>query len=734
MAITEKIIDLYLSLGRDLIPERNRMPIKGYRKGTHYTKKQLLQYVKRGYNLGWVLGPRDLVLDVDPRNGGRESYYKICDKLGIKDLSIAYPTVKTGGGGYHYYMRLPNKFDARQFKVDLEKLKGVELKHAGLKVTIAGSTHHKTGKPYKIDVQSPFRSKPKPIKKALLKQYFKMNGDAPNLKKTSKNKTVPVISTKKLYMLLKCLPIEDYAVHEDWLNIMMAAHSATAGKGLKAFLKWSNQDTNYINDTALTTTRWNSLKSNEGITIRTLLKEVRKYDKSIKLKDLTEFKVLLSNDLSQQLVNQLLHNKFKDGEHLLHGADQRYWRYNDTHWEILAPNLVSQYLLKEIETFKHKNPDTKRSTASILSDCERLLRANVASSKNMTFVEHSRSIINTHNFELWINDDTGEIDMRDHDPKSNLTYCLDTDYDLMADCKRFDRALKEIFIKDSDRKEIIRHFWEIIGYMIQNKKNIPIWVMLQGGGSNGKKVLIQVTSALMGTALCAKSIDEIDTRRNNHALADLPGKLAIIDDDVDSNAKLPDGMLKKLSENKAMTANPKGSPPFSFMNTAVVMMAANNWPRTKDLSLGMRRRALVFQLKRTFSEQEAELNLVDYVIENELAGVLNRALAGLKRLRSRGYFKVPESCKQAANVWFSSSSQVHQFLEDRLAATSRGREKFSDVWEAYRSWAYDQGIKSNYQYQRSYFKRLLLDLNLTIKHSTSNRLYLYGYKLLEGEK
>lgn len=724
MPIAASIIDLYLSLDRYLIPEQNQSAIKGHRKGRTYTREQLIKFTKKGCNLGWILSDRDVVIDVDPRNGGDRSLEKICKKLGLDDLSVIYPTVLTGGGGMHYYTTLPRKYDPRQLRASIKKLPGIELLHKGMKVTLPGSIHHKTGRKYKIDSQSPFKVKPKPIKEKLLRAYFKNNDKAPA--KSEKPKPLKPITTKKLYQLLKCLPIDDYSIHEDWFNIMVAAHSATAGKGLKAFLKWSLKDNRYIDDADQIKTRWQSLKANQGITALTLMKEVRKYDKQIKLDDSKPA------DLEQELVQNLLDREFASGSHLLHCADQRYWKYNGTHWVLLLPNIVSQYLLKEIETYKEAHPDFKKNAASLLVNCERILKATVAADRNINSgLTRTQSIVNTKNYEIWINETTGRIELKDHDPKSFLTYCLNVEYDPLADCPRYDQALEEIFDSDRDYRDLIRHYWEINGYAIQNKKNIPIWIMYQGSGANGKKVLTQVPLALLGDAVCYKAIDDLDTKRNNHALEDLPGKLVVFDDDVDSNAVLPDGMLKKISENKTLQANPKGSPTFKFENTAIVMMAANNWPRTRDISLGMRRRAMVFHLKRTFEDSEQDLDLVDYIVENELAGVLNRCLKGFKRLRKRGNFQVPKSCLAAAQLWFSSSSQVHQFIEDNLRKKKRARTTFNNVWDRYRSWAFENGIGR--PYTRNYFKRLLLDLKYDVRRSTGNKLWLRNYKLIDRE-
>lgn len=79
-----------------------------------------------GENVGVATGPSGLaVLDIDPRNGGNESWSKIFERFGHEAFSDA-PIVHTPRGGFHLYMRAPNGRPVASG--DLEP--GVELKSA----------------------------------------------------------------------------------------------------------------------------------------------------------------------------------------------------------------------------------------------------------------------------------------------------------------------------------------------------------------------------------------------------------------------------------------------------------------------------------------------------------------------------------------------------------------------------------------------------------------------------
>src|SRR6185312_9028066 len=94
--------------------------------------------------------PDQLVIDVDPRNGGTDGFVDLCLELGIDPAT--WPRVVTGSGGSHYYMTKP----AGLAIVDtLDGFPGVEFKSRGRQVVAAGSIHPDTGKFYAWDSKHP---------------------------------------------------------------------------------------------------------------------------------------------------------------------------------------------------------------------------------------------------------------------------------------------------------------------------------------------------------------------------------------------------------------------------------------------------------------------------------------------------------------------------------------------------------------------------------------------------
>ncbi len=217
--------------------------------------------------------------------------------------------------------------------------------------------------------------------------------------------------------------------------------------------------------------------------------------------------------------------------------------------------------------------------------------------------------------------------------------------------------------------------------------------MLIGHGSNGKSMLLKTLERLVGPDAVLN--DQIGTfSKDRFNAAALAGKLIFIDDDMAEDTVLPDGLLKKMSETKRMSArHAYGRRKFNFVNRALPIMAGNSYPRTHDVSLGMFRRAQIFPFDHVFTKDEINSALFPAIWEEEMPGVLNRALGGLKSLMQRGCFEVPEACRSALEEFKTHAVPLMAFIEDRCVHDPDARLPLSQFREALKAWVHQQGVK-----------------------------------------
>ena len=411
------------------------------------------------------------------------------------------------------------------------------------------------------------------------------------------------------------------------------------------------------------------------------------------------------NDIPAEIARTTLDLFFEKGRLLVHAKDQQFWVFSDTHWEMADPNMLEAKVKDAIQDFKVRYPEERVNSATLISHAISVLRADRACKTEMTRAANNEmSVVNCKNCEVWIDQDTGHIETKTHDPDHYLISCLDIDYDPAAEAPLFNQTLNEIFGTEADCDQLVRHICEMIGYGLQPNKNIAIWWNFIGNGANGKTTLIDVIKALFEGVVCSQDINAFEgngdaVARENAALV---GKLMLIDEDASKGKVLPDGFLKKVTERKLMHANPKWKQPFEFMASISVIIASNAFLKTRDTSKGMRRRARIIPFNRDFEEWGGtnDQNRSKTIIKTELAGVLNMALKGLQRLRARGTFITPPSSQRSFDLWLARANTAMTFISECYTRVTydindhNTYESLTNIWLRYQAWCALEGVRA----------------------------------------
>jgi len=270
----------YLAAGMQLIPlhrhdhtdvhhgrsrERGKSPIDMNWTKRRYDSAAMAAHMEAGNNVGVRLRAEDLVVDVDPRNGGTESLRRLLDDLGL-DLG-AYPAVDTGSGGQHLYMSKPADVPIRD---SLPDYMGVEFKSRGRQVVAAGSIHP-NGRRYEWDFTAQqLGADGAPAAPARLLAMVR-RPQATAARGGGEH------DQEEVAAMLDALDPVKYRDHDRWLELMMACHHASGGDARSEFVEWSTRDPDYADRGAEVGRRWDSLHADNSagrITHRTLYKRL----------------------------------------------------------------------------------------------------------------------------------------------------------------------------------------------------------------------------------------------------------------------------------------------------------------------------------------------------------------------------------------------------------------------------------------------------------------------------
>lgn len=312
----------------------------------------------------------------------------------------------------------------------------------------------------------------------------------------------------------------------------------------------------------------------------------------------------------------------------------------------------------------------------------------------------------------------GEVELTGFKAEHYLTYQLGFDYD--------PEAIAPIFKMFLDRvlpcKKLQNILLEFMGYSFLKEMTIEKMLLLFGTGRNGKSVVNDVIHAVFGkenvtsfsvTSLCdskGQTRPFIENNLLNYSQEFGSGKFDLdIFKTLVSNQKIE---VKKLYQN-----------PYIIENYGRIASNCNVLPRVTENKDAFYRRLIILPFKEKIPEEEIDINLASKIISNELSGVFNMIIDGMKRLGEQNKFTYSEIVEEELRKYRKDSNSVLTFLDDEnYIPLKTEKVKISDFFQTYNNYC----AQNNYQpFAMGKFKEQLRDAGYEI--SISNQGYFYFY-------
>jgi P4 family phage/plasmid primase-like protien len=273
-------------------------------------------------------------------------------------------------------------------------------------------------------------------------------------------------------------------------------------------------------------------------------------------------------------------------------------------------------------------------------------------------------------------------------------------YDPDATCQTFDHYCQTTFCtiipgRDPDiHHDVIKLIEELFGNCVARDTRWEKTFMLLGGGENGKSVLLDVLSQMLGPDHVSHVALQ-DLTENRFQAAELLGKLANIFADLDARALTSTTHFKMLTTGDPITAERKHERPFTFKNYAQMVFSANRMPPSRDRSHAYYRRWAIIPFTRTFRDQQdgRDPRLREKLYQ-ELPGIFNRALVGLTRLYAQEGFTIPKLTQDALGAYQRDNDTVSAFAKECLEPSDTGKIAKQDLFRIYRRWCAREGFKA----------------------------------------
>jgi putative DNA primase/helicase len=283
--------------------------------------------------------------------------------------------------------------------------------------------------------------------------------------------------------------------------------------------------------------------------------------------------------------------------------------------------------------------------------------------------------------------DTGNVDLLPPTPEWFSTVVVPYNFDPTADCPWWQAFLSEVLEGDQERISFLQEWF---GYCLTNDTSEQKFLVLEGEGANGKSVVCNILTAMLGEDNVSNVPLELFGER--FSLYSTYNKLANIAPEVGDLKSVAEGYLKQFTAGDRMHFDRKNLAPIEGRPTARLVLATNNRPAFSDRSSGLWRRMLVVPFNVTIPTERQD-KAIEEKLKAQLPGIFNWAVEGEKRRRRQGGFTQSTVVSETVNDYRQEMNPAGQFLTEWVEVDAEGRVPSGDLYTKYRGWCEANGYE-----------------------------------------
>jgi P4 family phage/plasmid primase-like protien len=382
---------------------------------------------------------------------------------------------------------------------------------------------------------------------------------------------------------------------------------------------------------------------------------------------------LLSNPAPLGIASQwLLENYVENRALLLRHYKGDFYRFNKNCYNKINEDTLSQDLYKYLDNKWYIHPEKNKKVPYSPDEqkIRKIKHACLAQTHTedetepfilpdcplpVSFKKESQIIFS--NGVLDIN--TGKLS--EASPYLFSTSTLPYAYDPVADCPIWKQAVEQWF--GGDKKcELLLAQW--FGYNMIATYKWEKLMILYGAPASGKSTTTGVLSSLMGPERCT-AIDFNDISYT-FGMSNLIGKYSAIMSEDQVTKRMDSGhilqTLKRLTGQNLISIKRKFKESYSMKLFARLTFETNELPRFVDNPQALRRRIMFLCYNNSF-EDSPDVTLKDR-LQQELPGIANWAIEGLKDLIKCGDFIEPTASTQAKHELKMMTSPLAAMIDD----------------------------------------------------------------------
>jgi len=278
--------------------------------------------------------------------------------------------------------------------------------------------------------------------------------------------------------------------------------------------------------------------------------------------------------------------------------------------------------------------------------------------------------------------------LRGFDKNDFITYQLPFAYDPDATAPIFQKFLSEV-LPDVKRQLVLAEF---LGYLFTTNLKLEKALILYGHGANGKSVVYEVVTSLLGITNTSNFSLSSLTNGSGYHRAMLANKLVNYASEINGN--LEASLFKQLVSGEPIEARLPYGNPMILRDYAKLIFNANTLPHDVEHSNAFFRRFLIVPFDVTIKPADQDIDLPNKIIENELPGVFNWVLSGLDRIIQNKSFTDCDAIRKQLESYRKQSDSVAMFIEDdNFHKSLTDYTSLKEFYQKFKVYCLDSGYK-----------------------------------------
>lgn len=273
------------------------------------------------------------------------------------------------------------------------------------------------------------------------------------------------------------------------------------------------------------------------------------------------------------------------------------------------------------------------------------------------------------------------LELTPHTPELGFLAKLPVKYDPASKCPEIQKAIHAWCYEEGNpqkTEEKEKTMYEFIGYCLTREVPYHKALFLEGETGNGKTTFYNLMTAFIGIENSTRI--PLEHFGDRFKMVELHGKLLNLSDELSVKVITDVEKFKQLTGESPIEGEKKYiQAPIRFKNYAKMVCAANRLPPIENADKAFFSRVIMMKFLNSFSPDAEFIKRI--TTPEELSGLLNLALEGLKRLYEQKEFTLKTPVMELEQEW--NIDLVQEFIQEKVIASSDSDVSFLDLYKAF---------------------------------------------------